>query len=93
MINKVLLLNILSVFLIFSELRAQDVTILFSVNMSYQIETGNFDPATEFVDLAGDFNGWGSDLTILSDDDEEKIESDNSSMCITMISALCLLAK
>jgi len=73
MINKVLLLNILSVFLIFSELRAQDVTILFSVNMSYQIETGNFDPATEFVDLAGDFNGWGSDLTILSDDDQDSI--------------------
>lgn len=73
MFYKYLLLNILSLFLIISGLKAQDATIHFSVNMSYQIQSGNFDPNTEFVDLAGDFNGWGSDLTILSDDNQDSI--------------------
>ena len=31
----------------------QAVQITFQVRMSYQVELGNFDPATEFVDLAG----------------------------------------
>ncbi|MFH1502745.1 MAG: alpha-amylase family glycosyl hydrolase [Candidatus Eisenbacteria bacterium] len=45
---------------------AVDVT--FQVRMAYQVELGNFDPQTEFVDLAGTFNGWGSDpLTPLAD--------------------------
>ena len=35
---------------------AIDVT--FRVNMSYQIELGNFDPASDIVDLAGNFNDW-----------------------------------
>ncbi|MFQ5637601.1 MAG: hypothetical protein ACE5IR_06350, partial [bacterium] len=39
---------------------AQTVSVTFQVNMSYQIELGKFYPATEFVDLAGTFNGWGS---------------------------------
>ena len=35
--------------------------ITFRVQMAYQIELGSFDPGSDFVDLAGDFNGWGSD--------------------------------
>ncbi|MCF8347519.1 MAG: T9SS type A sorting domain-containing protein [Bacteroidales bacterium] len=41
-----------------------------SVNMSYQTSLGNFDPAVDFVDVAGSFNGWdgvNSHLTMESD--------------------------
>lgn len=54
---------------------AQDVSILFEVNMSYQIEADNFDPETEFVDVAGSFNGWGETLTKLSDENLDSIYS------------------
>lgn len=54
---------------------AQDVPILFEVNMSYQIEAGNFDPESEFVDVAGSFNGWGSTLTQLSDENQDSVYS------------------
>jgi len=33
-------------------------SVTFNVNMSYQVTLGNFDPATEFVDVAGNFNDW-----------------------------------
>lgn len=36
-------------------------SVKFSVNMSYQITLGNFDPATEYVDIAGNFNEWNGD--------------------------------
>jgi len=53
----------------------QDVSILFEVNMSYQIESGQFDRETESVDVAGTFNNWGSDLTQLSDADGDSTYS------------------
>ena len=64
-------------FLIFSslQLNAQNVEILFEVNMSYQIEIGNFDPDTEFVDLAGTFNVWGDQLIKLSDANQDSVYS------------------
>ncbi|HEY9113360.1 MAG TPA: T9SS type A sorting domain-containing protein [Bacteroidales bacterium] len=34
-------------------------SVTFNVNMSYQVTLGNFDPATESVDIAGNFNNWG----------------------------------
>ncbi len=34
------------------------VDVLFKVNMNYQMELENFDPTTDFVDVAGNFNGW-----------------------------------
>lgn len=34
--------------------------ILFQVDMSVQIQTDNFDPATDVVTAAGNFNGWDS---------------------------------
>ena len=38
-------------------------TLTFLVDMSYQIEIGNFVPESQFLDVAGDFNSWqGGDL-------------------------------
>ncbi len=55
-----------------SSAHAVDVT--FSVRMAYQVELGNFDPSTDFVDVAGTFNGWGTDpLTPLSDADGDTV--------------------
>jgi alpha-amylase len=39
---------------------AQSTTVVFNVNMKQQIVLGNFNPVTDFVDLAGTFNSWGS---------------------------------
>jgi glycosidase len=53
---------------------ARAVEITFQVRMSYQVVLGNFDPSEDFVDLAGTFNGWGSDpLTPLADADGDTI--------------------
>ncbi|MEZ5194945.1 MAG: hypothetical protein R2764_00680 [Bacteroidales bacterium] len=73
MSKKTILLLVLSSLLLMFGLKAQDASIFFNVDMSYQISLGNFDPNTEFVDLAGTFNGWGSNLTVLSDDDQDYI--------------------
>lgn len=54
---------------------AHAVSVTFEVRMSYQIERGAFDPTSQFVDLAGSFNGWGSTLTPLSDADGDSIYS------------------
>ena len=49
---------------------AQAVPMTFKVRMALQIQLGNFDPGQDFVDLAGTFNGWGTDpLTPLTDAD------------------------
>ncbi len=49
---------------------ARAVPITFQVRMAFQVELGNFDPNTDFVDLAGTFNGWGTaPLTPLTDAD------------------------
>ncbi len=34
-------------------------SVIFNVNMNYQITLGNFDPLLDFVDVAGNFNGFG----------------------------------
>lgn len=44
--------------------------ITLGVNMSYWESKGLFDPATEFVDLAGDFTGWGATIYKLSTTDQ-----------------------
>jgi glycosidase len=52
----------------------QAVDITFQVRMSHQVELGSFDPGSDFVDLAGTFNGWGTDpLTPLTDADGDTI--------------------
>ncbi len=46
------------------------VPVTFQVRMGYQIGLGTFDPANDFVDLAGTFNSWGTNpLTPLADPD------------------------
>ena len=53
--------------------KADDARMFFQVNMSWQIETGNFNPETDFVDVAGTFNNWGEELTPLSDPNNDNI--------------------
>jgi hypothetical protein len=60
-----------------------DVT--FQVNMSAQVENGTFDPATDSVDVAGTFNGWGSTLNYLSDEDGDSIYTTTVEMDTGMI--------
>jgi alpha-amylase len=52
------------------------VEITFQVRMAYQIELDNFDYGSDFVDLTGTFNDWGtSPLTPLSDADGDTVFS------------------
>ncbi len=47
-------------------------TVTFSVNMSYQAMMGNFNPGSDFVDVAGSMNDWmGED--VLTDEDGDSI--------------------
>jgi len=39
---------------------AQSTTVVFNVNMKQQIALGNFNPTTDFVDMSGTYNSWGS---------------------------------
>ena len=50
---------------------SQSTTVQFNVNMKQQIALGNFKPASDFVDLAGSFNGWSS--TLMSDANKDSI--------------------
>lgn len=52
---------------------SQTVPVTFRVNMGYQTSLGKFNPATEYVDLAGTFNNWGSPITKLTDSDGDAI--------------------
>lgn len=52
---------------------SQSVAITFEVNMNYQIDEGNFNPDSEFVDIAGTFNNWGSSLNQLTDGDNDGV--------------------
>lgn len=72
MIMKIRLLPLFFI-LIIHQSYAQNISITFNVDMSYQIEKGNFDPQNEFVDIAGNFNGWGGTLNQLSDSDGDDI--------------------
>jgi len=48
--------------------------VTFQVNMSAQIDAGNFDIANDYVDVAGSFNSWGDPSgTQLSDEDGDSI--------------------
>ncbi len=53
---------------------AHAVDVTFRCRMSEQIRMGLFNPTLEFVDVAGTFNGWGSDpMTPLADADGDTI--------------------
>lgn len=60
-------------FLFFSSSMAQTVSITFEVDMSYQQQKGVFDPANDFVDIAGTFNDWGASSSQLTDPDGDLI--------------------
>ncbi|NDI99519.1 PKD domain-containing protein [Flavobacterium sp. LaA7.5] len=55
------------------KLSAQDVNVQFIVNMNYQVELGNFNPGTQSIDIAGTFNDWGANPTVLADADTDGI--------------------
>lgn len=49
------------------------VEVTFRVDMNQMIADGDFNPATESVDIVADFNGFGSTVTVLSDPEEDGI--------------------
>ncbi|MCH8568225.1 MAG: T9SS type A sorting domain-containing protein [Balneolales bacterium] len=52
---------------------AQSAEVTFRVNMSYQANQENFNPDSQFVDVAGNFNGWDGAQSVLSDEDADLI--------------------
>ncbi|MCF7824174.1 MAG: lamin tail domain-containing protein [Candidatus Marinimicrobia bacterium] len=55
-----------------------NLAVTFEVNMNAKIAAGEFDPSTQIVDLAGNFNGWGGNdpaFWVLSDADADGIWS------------------
>ena len=71
--NRVRILITIAAVLVTAPL-AQAVPVTFQVRMARQVELGIFDPDKDFVDVAGTFNGWGSDpLTVMADSDGDTI--------------------
>jgi len=72
-----LLFVVLSSFVLLASVSpVRAVAVEFNVRMGHQIDRSYFDPQTEFVDLAGTFNGWGSEvLLVLDDGDGDQIYS------------------
>jgi hypothetical protein len=50
----------------YAPVATNDIT--FQVDMSAQILSGNFDPASGIVELRGDFNGWGTPQILCTND-------------------------
>lgn len=57
--------------IIVTSIHSQTTSVEFIVDMNYQIESGNFFPEYETVDIAGSFNGWGNNLNIMDDSDHD----------------------
>jgi len=71
-IRALFLVSCITAFLVATT--AQAVPVTFQVRMAHQVTLGNFDPAIDFTDLAGTFNGWGNTpLTPLTDADGDTI--------------------
>jgi glycosidase len=64
---------IILLFLIPSLALSQSTSVEFQVNMNEQINQGNFDPSSDFVDIAGSFNSWGDPGLVLNDDNSDGI--------------------
>jgi|GEM_PF-30879 glycosidase len=60
-------------FILPSLVLSQTTTVEFQVNMNEQITQGNFNPNTDFVDIAGSFNDWGNPALVLNDEDSDGI--------------------
>lgn len=52
---------------------AQNVPVHFMVNMNYQEELGKFNSSSDFVDIAGSFNGWDGQNHVLTESDQSGI--------------------
>ncbi len=61
--------------LCFSNSLAQTTNVQFKVNMNQQTDQSKFDPTSEYVDIAGSYNNWGSPPTSLNDSDGDGIYS------------------
>jgi alpha-amylase len=73
---------LLLLFLTFTFLQAQTTDIAFQVNMNYMINQSLFDPTSETVDIAGDFNDWGETPFQLNDADEDGIYAGSTALNI-----------
>ena len=58
-----------------TEPEATPVEITFEVDMSVWANKGNFNIASDFVDVAGTFNGWGGNSMVLDDSDGDSVYS------------------
>ncbi len=63
---KVLIFS--SLFILFLSKNEAQVSITFQVDLSYQIELGNFNQDSEWVEIAGSFNGWNGSGRFEDDD-------------------------
>jgi len=45
---------------IYNDFNPATIPMLFQCNMSYQIAAGHFDPLVDYLDVAGNMNGWGA---------------------------------
>ncbi|MEM6316310.1 MAG: alpha-amylase family glycosyl hydrolase [Bacteroidota bacterium] len=50
------------------------INLTFQVNMSHQITLGNFSKSTDWVEVAGSFNGWNGSGRFQDDDEDEIYE-------------------
>ncbi|MFH1161596.1 MAG: hypothetical protein V1733_11735, partial [bacterium] len=50
----------MDVYHIYDNYQPGTVPMIFQCNMWYQIVAGHFDPAVDYLDVAGNFNGWGA---------------------------------
>jgi alpha-amylase len=66
-----LVCSLLTAVLFVAPALAEDIT--FQVRMQQQILMGLFQPTVDSVDLAGSFNGWGSELTPLDDAEGDSV--------------------
>lgn len=71
--NTYRILLALSICFFSTQLYSQSTSVQFNVNMKQQIALGNFKPATDYVDLAGSFNSWGS--IMMTDANKDSIYS------------------
>ena len=75
-LNKSFLIALVSLVMCVCSLSAETTIVQLNVNMKEQIAAGNFKPATDFVDIAGTFNGWGTTNQIkMSDSNKDSIYS------------------
>ncbi|MBU1854055.1 MAG: T9SS type A sorting domain-containing protein, partial [Candidatus Omnitrophica bacterium] len=51
------------------------VEVTFEVSMAVQSLLGNFNISSDFVDVAGTFNGWGGELLVMNDSNGDSIYS------------------